>query len=183
MKWFKSLLRAAHAFGRARQGVAATEFAMIAPLMFSLYFGVTELTDALIVDTRVTRAASTAADLVAQDTSVTNAEMTNIFNAIDKIMFPYLAPQTKVVVSSLVEGSNGTFKVAWSSAHNTTPRAVNSLVSVPAGLVATGGSVIYSEVTHPYTSPAGELIYGTINLTDSFYSRPRRVAKVGRTVN
>jgi Flp pilus assembly protein TadG len=153
---------------------------MIAPIMLAIYFGVTELSDAFIVDTRVTHIASTAADLVAQDTSIRNAEMDNIFSALDSIMFPYSAENTSVVISSLVDAGNGQVKVDWSEAHNGSARSKNSIVSIPSGLVADGGSIIYAEVSYEYFLPAGHLIYGSITMTDEFFVRPRRVSQISR---
>ena len=81
----------------------------------------------------------------------------------------------------LIDAGNGTVKVAWSDAHNGSPRTGNSIVPIPSGLVTTGGSVIFAEVTYYYSSPTGKLIYGSIPLQDKFYMRPRRVAQVART--
>ena len=180
MNAFRSFLRSLSGFGRNHDGIAATEFAMIAPVMIVLYFGATELSDAYIVNTRVTRIASTAADLVALDTAITDNEMTNIFDALETIMFPYDSSETQIVISSLVDSGSGVVKVEWSDAQNATPRSVNSTVSVPTGVVASGGSVVYAEVSHEYSSATGKVIYGTIELTDEFYVRPRRATKVAR---
>ena len=168
-------------FARARDGIAALEFAVISPILIALYFGVTELSDALTAGAKTTSVVATAADLVAQDTKVCNAEMTDIFSALDSIIFPYPTGTLHVVVSSLIDAGNGTVKVAWSDAHNGSPRTVNSIVPIPSGLVTTGGSVIFAEVTYYYSSPTGKLIYGSIPLQDKFYMRPRRVAQVART--
>ena len=170
-------------FGAAREGLAAVEFALIAPLMISMYFGVTELSDAFTASAKTTTVASTAADLVAQEQTVCNAEMTDVFAALNTIMFPYPLNNMQIVVSSLIDAGGGTVKVAWSDAQNTSPRAVNSVVSVPAGLVAVGGSVILAEVSYSYSSPAGHLIYGVVPLADKFYLHPRRTAQIARTVN
>ncbi len=53
-------------------------------------------------------------------------------------------------------------------------------MTVPSGLIPTGGSVILTEVTYTYTSPTTKLITGPITMTDTFYSRPRRVAQITR---
>lgn len=180
MNALRLLMRPLSIFHRNHEGFAATEFAMLAPIMILLYFGAAELTDAFIVDTRVTRIASTAADLVAQDDEITDVEIASIFNALDTIMFPYDASTTAVVISSLVDDGNGVAKVEWSDAHNGTARALDSSVPVPQGMMAGGGSVIYAEVSHDYSSSTGKIIYGTIQLTDEFYLRPRRAVKVER---
>lgn len=163
------------------KGIAAVEFAMIAPVLVTLFFGMTEISDALNAGTKTTAVASTAADLVAQDKSICNAEMTDIFSALNAIMFPYPTNNMKITVSSLKDAGSGTVKVAWSDAQNTSPRPVNAIVSIPAGLVDTGGSVIFAEVTYNYSSPTGHLIYGSVPLSDKAYLRPRRTAQVART--
>jgi hypothetical protein len=75
--------------------------------------------------------------------------------------------------------------VAWSDAKNTSPRGVNSIVAVPAGLVTSGGggSVVLAEVTYDYSSPTGQLIYGSIPLSDKFYLHPRRALQIARSAN
>lgn len=181
MKIFGRLLAPMRRFLKAEEGLAATEFAMIAPLMITLYFGVTEATDGLTASSKVTSMVSAAADLVAQADAIHDSDMTDIFSALNAIMFPYPAGATSIVISSLVDDGAGHVKVAWSDAQHATPRAAGDTVSVPAGLVTPGGSVILAEVTYNYTSPAGHLIYGTIPLTDSFYLRPRKVAQVARS--
>jgi hypothetical protein len=98
-------------------------------------------------------------------------------------MFPYPTTGTRIVISSLVDNGSGGVNVAWSDAQNGTARTVGSTVSIPTGLVTSGSgnSVIFAEVTYNYTSPAGELIYGTLQMTDSFYTHPRRTKTVTRT--
>lgn len=168
-------------FKRDRKGLAAMEFALIAPLMIGLYFGVTEISNALLADSKVATLASSAADLIAQDTSVTNAEMNDTMAALNTIMFPFPTDDTKIVISSLTYSSPGQARVAWSDARGGSPRNYNSTVNVPTGLIAVGGSVIFAEVEYRYESPVGKLLVGPVTLTDSFYMRPRRVDVIPRT--
>jgi Flp pilus assembly protein TadG len=172
-------------FHRSRQGVMATEFALIAPIMIVMYFGVTELSDAFTASSKVTTVASSAADLTARESALCDAERNDIFAALTAIMFPYPENKMQVTISSLIDTGKGTVKVAWSDAINTTPRAVGSIVPIPAGLVIdkSGGSVIFTEVTYNYSSPAGYLIYGVWPLQDKFYLRPRRTAQITRSAN
>lgn len=157
------------------------EFAIMSPVMISLYFGVTELSDGYGASTKATAVASTGADLIAQETSVCNAEMNDVFAALNAIMFPYPTNNMQIVISSLVDTGGGTIKVAWSDAQNTTARTVNSIVIVPTGLVSAGGSVVLAEVTYNYSSPTGHLIYGSMPLSDKFYLHPRRTVQIART--
>lgn len=161
--------------------MVATEFALIAPLMITVFFAVSELSDALEAGTKVTSIASTAADLVAQEKQVCDAEINEVFAALNEIIFPYPANNMGIRVTSLVDGGNNTVRVAWSDAQNLTPRTVNSVVSIPAGLVTTGGSVIFAEVAYTYNSPMGRYIVGTQTISDVFYVHPRKVVQIPRT--
>src|SRR5262249_34578778 len=59
-----------------RSGIAATEFAVIVPLMLVLFFGVVEFSTAVAIDRKVTLTARTLSDLVSQGTSASDADFT-----------------------------------------------------------------------------------------------------------
>ncbi|HEX3755866.1 MAG TPA: TadE/TadG family type IV pilus assembly protein, partial [Rhizomicrobium sp.] len=76
-------------FGKNRDGLAAIEFAFIAPVMVTLFFGTIELADALSCRTDVGSVADTAGDLVAQESTITTADLSNVYNAATAILYPY----------------------------------------------------------------------------------------------
>jgi hypothetical protein len=82
----------------------------------------------------------------------------------------------------VIDNGNGTVKVAWSDAQIFTPRTVNSAVTIPAGLVTTGGSVIMAEVEYTYNSPAPHFFPNAVPMTDTYYLHPRKVEQIGRQV-
>ena len=175
------------AFAKDRRGLAAVEFALIAPVLVTLLLGTVEVCDALSAHEKVTMLASTGADLVAQSTSVSSTDMTNIFDADSAVLYPYNGAAATIVISSIVSDGKGNGTVAWSQAQNGTPLAVNKAVTVPTGLMdktrcpANACSVILATVAYSYNSPVGKFIIGSITMTDSFYERPRRSATVSYT--
>ena len=40
------------------------------------------------------------------------------------------------------------------------------------------GSVIVAEVAYNYASPTTQTIVGSINMTNNFYTKPRRIAQI-----
>src|SRR5918992_3050996 len=70
-------------------GVAAVEFAMIAPIMFFLFVGSVEFSQAITVDRRVTQVASSTADLIAREKSTTTADLAGVMQIIDHLVRPY----------------------------------------------------------------------------------------------
>jgi Flp pilus assembly protein TadG len=169
---------------RNNGGVAAIEFALIAPVLVTLLLGTIELCNALSCRQKVTMLASTGADLVAQATSMSASDMTNVFSAVNAIIYPFPATKAKIVISSIVSDGNGGGTVDWSDAQNTSALTPGNAASLPAGLMpktqcAAGAcSVIYAKVTYDYTSPFGKFFVGTVPLTESFYAKPRRSATV-----
>jgi Flp pilus assembly protein TadG len=164
----------------ACDGIAAVEFAMILPALLALVFGAIEITNLLICKSDVSNAASTAADLVAQESQVTNADITNIFSALGAITYPFSSADTKIIITSIIDDGHGGGKVGWSDALHTTAHAVGTPMIVPTGLLTSGGSVIYAEVTYPYKSTSTFFLKTTINMQNNFYSHPRRVAQISR---
>jgi Flp pilus assembly protein TadG len=174
------MLRLIAKFARAREGMAAVEFGLLLPVLIVLIFGSIEITNAITCKDDVTGVASTAADLVAQETQISNSDMSNIMSALNSLIYPYPASNIKIVITSVIDNGSGGGKVGWSDAQNATARTVGTAVTVPTGLITTGGSVIMTEVTYKYTTPTNHLVKLPITMTNTFYSHPRRVAQIKR---
>lgn len=170
-----------HRLRRDRSGLAAVEFAVICPVMLISLMGAVEVSNGMAADRRVTLVTSTIADLTSQDSSVTNAEMADIFAAGAAVMHPMDATPLKMRISSIVADLNGVTRVAWSSGYNGMPaRAAGATIAIPDDMVSPGGSVIFAEVEYLYTSTIGEFLTDGVTIKDQFYLRPRRVLTIGR---
>jgi len=175
------MLRTLRRIRAARDGMAAVEFALILPAMLALLFGGLEVTNVLIVRADVSNITSSAADLIAQESSVSDADMTNVFSALTALIYPYSTSGAKIIITSVVDDGKGGGKVAWSDAYNGTAHTVGTALTVPTGLITTGGSIVVSEVTYTYTTPSAYLVKIPVTMTNTFYSHPRRVAQIART--
>jgi hypothetical protein len=133
-----------------------------------------------MADRKAATLASTAADLVAQDTEISDAEMTNILNATVSILLPMDPSNATVRISSIVADADGDTTVAWSDALNTAARAPGETITLPAGLVSANQSVILAETTYTHASTTGLVIQDSRTMTDQFYLRPRRAEAVAR---
>jgi Flp pilus assembly protein TadG len=166
---------------RDDRGVSAVEFAMLLPLMLTLYLGTVEISQGIGADRKVTMTARTVGDLIAQSSSISNAEMTNSLNAATAVMAPFPVSKLQVVVSSVSIDANGKATVDWSDTLNGTARSKGSVVALPTALVVPNTSLIWSEVQFSYTPVVGYVISGTLTLKDQIYLRPRLSDKVART--
>jgi Flp pilus assembly protein TadG len=95
---FSRCSQAFASFARDRRGVSAVEFAMLLPLMITLYLGSVEISQGVGVDRKVTLTARTVGDLASQVSSINNADMTNLLNAATSVIAPYDATKIKVTV-------------------------------------------------------------------------------------
>ena len=171
----------ARRFRGNESGVSAIEFALILPVMVGMFFGIGELTSYMQAHSRMTKVASTVADLVAQDTAITDEEMTNIFNCAEAIMQPFDSQNGWIRVSSVVANAQGQTTVAWSDGQGISERAVGSAITVPGGVVPPNSSVIFTEVSYNYSSSYGMFLTSGVTAEDQFYARPRRSVSVART--
>ena len=160
-------------FNRDERGIAATEIALLLPLMVSLYFGVVQLSQAISARSNVTLTARTISDLVSRVTTINNADMTNALNASAAVMAPFPVTNLKVTVSSVVIDANGKATIAWSDTLNGSARAVGSVVTLPTALDVASTSLIWAEVQYAYTPTIGYVITGTLTLKDQMYMGPR----------
>jgi len=174
------LKRCALSFLRNRSGVAAVEFALIAPVMIVTYFGACELCNLLLADRKVTNVSAATTDLVAQEMSISDNEMGDIFTASSAIMQPYDLASLQIVVTSVVADANGNTTVAWSDGYNRAAYTAGTDYTLPDGIISPGGSVIVTEVNYQYTSPIGQFWTSGFGMRDKFYEKPRRTAQISR---
>jgi Flp pilus assembly protein TadG len=170
----QSLSRQLVRLGGDQRGVSAVEFAMILPLMITLYLGAVEISQGVGIDRKVTLTTRTVADLTSQVTSVTSTDMSGILNASAQVIMPYDASKLKVTVSQVKIDANSTATIDWSCTLNGTKRTAGSAVTLPSALAIANSYLIWSEVSYSYKPTIGYVVTGTLNLSDQIYMRPRQ---------
>jgi Flp pilus assembly protein TadG len=161
-------------FRGARSGVAAVEFALIAPLMLLLYLGTFEVTEEVAVKRQVVLAASTVANLVTQYTTISASQtIPDILNASVTILTPFPAGNAVVTVSCINIDATGKATVAWSQALNGPARPVGQIVAVPPALDVPNTSLIFGETSYAYHPLIDFMHLGSPNLYSSVYMLPR----------
>ena len=181
------------AFRKAEGGAAAVEFAMLLPILITLFFGVVETTLALVCRADVSLMAATSADLISQVNAASSSDLSNVYAAAGTVMYPYYSGGatgkptiriTSVIYDSTSATPTTAGKVAWTCTQSGTgtltpaSRSVNSTVTFSQPLMLTNGSVLMAEVAYNYASPTTKVITGTINMTNNFYTKPRRIAQI-----
>lgn len=167
-------------FQSDRSGVAAIEFALILPLLVTIYFGLTELVRAIDTGRKTTLYARTIADLSGRATngSPTATDMVAILNAAVPIMRPYPTTGLQVAVHAMgVERISGSLYGGVCSSYPQNARPVltitgnSGLPVTPATFQYDGARYVLAEVTVSYAPIIGsklyQMIFGTRGLVFS----------------
>jgi Flp pilus assembly protein TadG len=160
-------------FAGDAKGVSAVEFALVLPLMLTLYLGGAEVAQAISASRKITLVSRTVADLASQSASISETNMTNLLNASAAVVSPFSSSTLKVTVSQVKVDANGNATVDWSKSRNGTARAAGSSVTLPEALKVNNTWVIWSEAEYGYTPAIGYVMTGTLQLKDQMYMRPR----------
>ncbi|THD62852.1 TadE/TadG family type IV pilus assembly protein [Phenylobacterium sp.] len=162
-----------------QRGLAAVEFALIAPIMILLYCGLAEFTMAMMAERRAAHATSVVADLVAQTSQITGSQVTDVFTVANAIMDPFPTPPLKLRITSVVADVNGVPRVSWSQGDGLSPLVAGAAVTgFPANLLVAGDSVIMADMQYAFTSPLQITLPNVVNFSDTFYLKPRASSSV-----
>jgi Flp pilus assembly protein TadG len=174
-----------------RGGIAATEFALIVPIMLVMFFGTVEFSSGIAVARKVTLVARTLSDLTSQaGPPIDDNYLQNIFTASIAIMPPFPATPTKAQVSEIYVDTNNIATIKWSKAATIGSGATTAtlaasthnagdIVTVPPDLLIAQTYLIFSETSYLYTPTVGYVMgISGVTLSDSAYTRPRQVSCV-----
>ena len=166
-------------FIRDRRGNAAVEFALVVPLMLTLFFGTVEFSSAVSAQRKVVLAARTLSDLVSQSSAVDDNDLSNFNKAATSILYPFpTSPDLKMRVTSLyVDPTTKVGKPKWSKAWGSGLTALTGTdtVTLPPALQVGDTYLIYAEVQYKYVPAVGYMMAKTgVQLNDSTYTRPRQ---------
>ena len=122
-------------FARDRRGVSAVEFAIVAPVLIGLYFGVVEVSDGFAADRKVSLTAATLANLTAQVSTIADSDMTNILDASSAIIAPYNASKLSITITCISIDANKKATAEWTETRggkgNTGTMTLPAALAVP----------------------------------------------------
>ncbi len=147
--------------------------------MISLYFGLVEITEAALSERKADHVASAVGDLVAQATTLSSSDVTDIFAIGASIMtpFPTSSSALQMRVSSLTLNSSSKMAVTWSCASGMSKLAVGTVKTVPI-TVSSGDTVILSEATYQFNSPLKYFLPNALTYTETYWMRPRQTSSI-----
>lgn len=170
-------------FTRDDKGIAAIEFAFIAPLMIFMYFGMAEVATAISVDRKVSHSANVAGDLATQSEKVSANEMTEIMTATMMVMgIPTnkynevtieIASYARAADDSIIEKGKATLKGA-----NGIDFPAFDAASLDKRILSNSSGVVVARVNYIYEPLKLRYMPSNFNLTEVFMLKPRKSANV-----
>jgi Flp pilus assembly protein TadG len=179
-----SLLGRARARFADERGVAAVEFALLLPVMLTMYLGSVEVSQGLSADRKVVLLARTLGDLTTQKSAVSTSTMDTVSAAGAVVLSPLkvnvaLMRVTSVAISAPSSGVVNDATVCWTYVKGTWSPAFAvgqklDVTTVPTTLrTDIGSSVVLAEVQYPYKPVIGYVITGQLQLKERIFMRPR----------
>lgn len=173
------------------KGTAAIEFGYIAPLMVMLFVGTIELSQAITVDRRVALVASSTADIISRQRTVTTASLNAYMQMIAHLLAPYDEAPLKMTVTNVYSAAGTgavTPLVCWTyDRDDTAAKGVSTqtagqqyIGTMPTGIVENGSSVVVVQVRYEYQPYVFSTFYITtmLPMVETFYMKPRLSASV-----
>ena len=175
----KSCVAGLRRFLGDRGGVAATEFALLLPVMLTMIIGTVEIGNALIADRKITAAVQTAADLVAQKRDMSNADIDDVFAAVEIVLSPLEGLNAGTTIYSVVMDQDEAISVDWSDTRGAGAPAPSE--ALPPNLLTANSSVIVVDMVYHYQPVFMGLFVPEFEISDRAYLRPRSTQIIARS--
>ena len=164
------------------------EFVLLLPLMLLIWGGIVEFANIHFAGRKVALATQSIADLIAQERSVTIAELTNLVDAGNAIMFPYPTDTMGYRMQSIAVDDDGNIEpdpTSWSFSSGQAQPGAAPIPAQAESLLTTNDSTIYVRVTYTYepVSVIGALpglseLISSITFTEEAFAKPRQINKI-----
>lgn len=178
-----------------RRGVAALEFALIAPLLLSLYLVTMEVSQGIETNKKVSRVGSMVADLITQQDKITKSEIEAIMSIGEALLQPYNRSRPSITVTA-IEITNETtpkVQVVWSrrlvdgvylagEVPGTTTAVPTKLTIKDSFLIRVTSNLSYSPVV-TWTASQKKVLgltaaFDGISMSETYYLRPRMSSSI-----
>ncbi len=178
----KTFFQTVRNLSACKKGMAATEFALLLPVLITLFFGMLETSDVATENRRVAIAVNTISDLAAQSTELTYDDVTNLIDGALTILDPAASATLNVNIISVISDPVNGPEVHWSrdelGAQPYTPGDQYTKLGDDAVLSALG-SLIIVEITYPYSPPfTSYFVSAPVVFTKTSIRWPRLVNRV-----
>jgi Flp pilus assembly protein TadG len=180
------MINLARRFIASRRGVAAIEFAIIAPMLLVMLIETYDIGNAIAVYMKVRSATFALASITNTYATGTygmqTADMSDTMTKVSQVLAPYSSSPGTFTVTQIKATSASNAKVSWSySLNGTAYTAGTTWTKLPSQLKGASNNscnsypcyLIYAEVSYSYTPFLFSTFMSTFTLGDNIYVTPR----------
>ena len=166
-----------------RRGIGGVEFAIVAPALIMAYIGAFEVSVAVTMSRKVSRASSTVSDLLTQNQTTNKATLDTMKEVTKTVIAPFAQDGYSLKITGIAVAADGKATVAWSRDQNAgKPYATGASVTLPSTLEAKSTFIVRTELVVPHTvllmMPGLAANLKKINLSKTSYFRQRTGDKI-----
>ncbi|WP_409432520.1 TadE/TadG family type IV pilus assembly protein [Litorimonas sp. RW-G-Af-16] len=161
-------------------GIAAVEFALIAPVMIAMYFGLAEIAQAISVDRKISQSTSVAGDLATQIAKVSAEDMSEIMAATLQIANINDTENYKLEVASYSMNADGDVVLLGKAILNDGPQTFKPFdpESLDSRILNQTSGVVVARTAYVFEPLKLKYMKTDVNLRETFLLKPRRSAAV-----
>lgn len=168
-------------FLRDHEGVAAIEFAFVAPILITAYLGMADITMGMMAARKTSHLAATIGDLASQSDNLTASNISDLWTIGASMLQPFdTSVGLKMRISEVTMQSNNVATVTWSQPTSNWTRyaTLTPMPQITTTQLPVNQSIIMTDVEYDYVSPLGKFLPGTTVFTYTFYHHPRNGTQV-----
>ncbi|WP_416878196.1 TadE/TadG family type IV pilus assembly protein [Litorimonas sp.] len=161
-------------------GLAAIEFAILAPLLISMYFGLAEIASAVAVDRSVSHATNVIGDLASQTSNIDKEDLEDVLSATIRVMNIENASGATIQIDSWARDSDGKNTLVGSAVMNNGSASLPSFdpASVDNSMMNENSGIVVARIAYNYTPLKFMYMKQDFTMSDTFILKPRRSTEV-----
>jgi Flp pilus assembly protein TadG len=166
---------------KSTSGSVLVEFALVFPILLTMYLGSVTLSDAIACKRKVTIATRAVTDLTSRYSVISSDEMTKILNASTQVLAPYNASNAAIVITEVKVTDSTHARVIWSRARNGTPLTASSTITIPDGISPVNSYLLAGTIRYQYRPSVNFGFLNTITFTETILISPRLADQITLT--
>jgi Flp pilus assembly protein TadG len=183
LKFLSAQLRMKQCLSRLRRnedGLAAIEFAILAPLLVSMYFGLAEVASGVATDRAVSHAANVIGDLASQTSNIDREDLEDVLSATLRVMNIDDASKVTIQLDSWSRDSGGNDTLVGSAVMNSGAANLPSFDTskIDTSIMDEKAGILVARVAYNYAPLKLLYMEQNITLSDTFVLKPRRSSTV-----
>ena len=159
-------------------GIAAIEFAIIAPVMIGMYFGLAEIASAISVDRKISHGTNVAGDLSTQQPELRDDDISEVLSAALRVMDVPNVSDISIDMESFILPAVGQAPESQGRVRLNAGAAGSfanfDAASLDSKLLSATSGVVVTRVKYQYTPIQLRFFDSTITLEETFLLKPRR---------